>query len=188
MREEGGLIDERDTVLVIIDIEEKLYRVMVHRERLVSNVVKLIKLCRMLKIPILVTEQYPKGLGRTIEEIRKELGDEYEPIEKTSFSCFGEEGFVERLSQTGRRTLLLTGIELHICVLQTALEAVKRGYRPVVVLDATSSRREEEYEMGVRRLVVRGVDVASTETVVFELLKDASRPEFRRMLGLIKGV
>ena len=175
-------------MLVVIDVEERLYRVMVHREKLANNIIKLIKLCKMLKMPILVTEQYPKGLGRTIREIRKELGDEYEPIEKTSFSCFGEPRFREKLNGVGRRTLLLTGIELHVCVLQTALEAVKLEYRPVIILDATSSRREEEYKMGIKRLMVRGVDVASTETVIFELLKDASRPEFKQVLGLIKGV
>jgi len=182
-----GLVDEEDAVLVVIDVEEKLYRVMAHKERLVSNITKLIKVCRLLGIPILLTEQYPEGLGVTIEEVRRELGGCYKPVRKTSFSCFGEDSFVRRLGETGRKTLLLTGIELHVCVAQTALEAVELGYRPIVVLDATSSRSVEEYEMGVRRLIARGVDVASTEALIFELLRDASRPEFKSVLSLIKG-
>ena len=127
-------------------------------------------------------------MGRIIEEIRKELGDEYEPNREDIIHLLRRGGLRGEAEPSGQEDVASHGHRAPRRVLQTALEAARLGYRPVVILNATSSRREEEYKMVIKRLMVRGVDVASTETVIFELLKDASRPEFKQVLGLIKGV
>ncbi len=179
-------ISAEDSVLIIIDVQEKLFAVVNEQDRLVRNLIKLIRTCKLLDIPIIITEQYPRGIGHTIEVIKQELGDAYCPIEKTSFSCFGCPEFERRLLELGRRTLLLTGIELHICVYQTAIDALVRGYKPVVIYDATSSRLRPDYEVCLHRLLHKGVDVATTDMIIFELLKDASHPKFKDVLKIVK--
>jgi len=180
------LINIDDAVLVIVDIQEKLFNVVLEKDRLLKNVLKLVKTCKMLDVPIIITEQYPKGMGKTVPELVNELGDQYRPIEKTSFSCFGCREFEEKLRSIGRRTLLLTGIELHICVYQTAIDALSRGYRPVVIYDATSSRLKLDYEICLHRLLRNGVDVSTTDMTIFELVRDASHPKFRDILKIVK--
>ena len=180
------LINIDDSVLVIVDIQEKLFNVVLDKDRLLKNVIKLIRVCKLLNIPIIITEQYPKGMGQTVREIREELGDLYKPIEKTTFSCFGNRDFEKKLSEVGRRNVLLTGIELHICVYQKAVDALSRGYRPVVIYDATSSRLRLDYELCLHRLLKNGVDVSTTDMTIFELVRDASHPRFRDILKIVK--
>ncbi len=180
------LLRSDDSILVIVDIQEKLFNVVLNRERMLKNAIKLIRVSKILNIPIVVTEQYPKGMGKTIPEIVKELGSDYRPIEKTSFSCFGNDEFARRIESINRKTLLLTGIELHICVYQTAIDALRLGYNPVVVYDATSSRLEEDYRICLHRLLKKGVDIVTTDMLIFELLRDSARPEFKEILKIVK--
>ncbi len=180
------LIQADDSILVIIDVQEKLFNVVLNREIMLKNILKLVKVCKILNIPIVITEQYPKGMGKTVRELVEELGQYYRPIEKTTFSCFRTETFVKELERIGRKTLLLVGIELHICVYQTAIDALERGYHPVVIYDATSSRLEKDYEICLNRLIMKNVDVATTDMIIFELLKDASDPRFKEILKIVK--
>ncbi len=175
-----------DSVLVIVDIQDKLFNVVLEKERLLKNVLKLVRVCKLLDIPIVITEQYPKGMGKTVQELVKELETHYKPIEKTSFSCFGSEAFENKLKELKRRVLLLVGIELHICVYQTAIDALTRGYRPVVIYDATSSRLKTDYEICLHRLLKHGVDISTTDMTIFELIRDASHPKFKDILRIVK--
>lgn len=178
------LIERKNSALVIIDAQEKLFPLMIRKEEMLKNIVKLIKFCRICKIPIILTEQYPKGLGRTIKEIREELKD-VSPIEKTSFSCFGSKEFRKVLKRKKVNTLIIVGIEAHVCVLQTALEAPK-NFRVYVIADAISSRMFENVEIGLQRMRDAGVIISSTEITMYELLKDARTSEFREARELLR--
>ncbi len=175
-----------NSVLVIVDVQEKLFNVVLNREQVLKNILKLVKISKLLRIPIIITEQYPQGLGKTVPELVQELGEHYSPIEKTTFSCFGSQEFRERVSEIGRKNLLITGIEAHICVYQTAVDAASLGYRPVVVYDATSSRLELDYRVMLYRLLGKGIDVATTDMVIFELVGDSKHPAFREVLKIVK--
>jgi len=180
-----GLISKEGTVLVIIDVQEKLFPHMAEKERLVKSLEKMISFAEIMKIPILLTEQYPRGLGHTIPEVRK-LVPHLQPIEKVEFSCLGSEKFKESLTQLKAKILIITGIETHICVSQTAIEGLNNGYRVCVIGDAVSSRSLEDKALSLERMKQCGVTIASTEMVIYELLKKAGTPEFRKALELVK--
>ncbi|MEW5936713.1 MAG: hydrolase [Candidatus Thermoplasmatota archaeon] len=171
------------SVLVIIDMQEKLFPRVVEKELLAENVVKLISFAQTLGIPIVLTEQYPKGLGTTIAPVRQAL-DDYRPLEKVSFSCFGAEGFEEKLG--GARVLLLTGIETHVCVFQTALDALSKGYSVHVLADAVSSRTSGDKEIGIERMRDSGAIISSTEMAIFEILERAGTEEFKSVAHLLR--
>jgi nicotinamidase-related amidase len=180
-----GLISREAAALVVIDVQEKLYAHVAEKEKLAENISKLIRFAHIIKMPIILTEQYPKGLGPTIPQIR-ELVPNLQPIEKLEFSCFGSQKFRETFKATQVRTLILSGIEAHICVAQTAVEGVDNGFKVVVVEDATSSRNPEDKAIAVQRMTQSGVTVVSTEMLIYELLKKAGTPEFRETLKLVK--
>lgn len=178
----GGLLGAQDVVLVFIDIQERLFKVMDDRERVESNAVKLAAFSKIMEIPVLVTEQ--QNLGNTLGSIRRELPGE-RPFSKLSFSCFGEDAFCRALRACGRRTLLLAGIEAHICVLQTALEALP-DFRVQVVCDAVTSRDPRNSEIAVMRMVQQGVVPTTTETVMYEVMRRAGTDTFREVLELVR--
>jgi len=180
-----GLLSKDGAVLLIIDIQEKLFPHMHKKEEVSKNVRRLIKFVKVVGIPIVLTEQYPKGLGRTIREI-KELIPEVKPIEKVEFSCLGSEEFRGALKRLDAKTLILTGIETHICVSQTAIEALDMGYGVHVVSDATSSRREEDRTVGIERMRQGGAVISSTEMLIYEVLRRAGTKEFKEALRLVK--
>lgn len=178
------LISREGAVLVIIDAQEKLFPLVVGRERVLENILKLVKFARIVGIPILLTEQYPVGLGPTVRELREELPD-VRPIEKTTFSCFGSPEFREQLGKVGAKTLILTGIETHVCVSQTALDALDE-FRVCVVADAVSSRTEENWRISLERMRDGGAIVLSAEMLMFEVLRDAKTREFKEALKFLK--
>ncbi len=178
------LLEKKVSVLVVVDMQEKLVPLLVGKEEIIRNIVKLIKFCKACKIPILLTEQYPKGLGRTIGEIRAEL-ESLAPIEKTSFSCFGSKVFKRALKKIKAKTLILTGIEAHVCVMQTALEASK-DFRVCVIADAISSRTAENVKIALQRMRDAGITVSSTEMAMYELLKDSKTKDFREVRQLLR--
>jgi len=170
--------------LVVIDVQEKLLPKIAEKERIVTNIVKLIDFSKICGIPIVLTEQYPKGLGKTIKEIKDEIPDAL-PIEKTSFSCFGSHEFRDALVKMKISTLILTGIEAHVCVAQTALEALD-DYKVCVISDAVSSRALGNVQIGLQRMKDSGATISSTEMVMYEVLRDARTEEFRQSRVLLK--
>lgn len=179
------MLDRDACALVVIDYQEKLLPKIHGAEAVAEQAVKLIRFARELGLPILWTEQYPKGLGRTVAPITEELKG-CTPIEKTAFGCLGDAAFSKFLEDTGRKQLLLTGIEAHVCVMQTGLAALEEGYEVYVPRDAVGSRSEKEYEAGLKRLEAAGAEVVTTEMAMFEALREAGTPEFKRVLPLIK--
>jgi len=174
-----------DSVLAVIDFQEKLYPHIANYEAVGATAARLIRLATILGIPVLLTEQNPRGLGSTVPLIREAL-PVYEPIAKMVFNCCAADAFLARLAELGRHTLVLTGIETHICVLQTALAARQRGYQVHVVADATGSRSPQNHELGLAVLRQAGVIVTSLEIVVYEWLEQAGTDVFRQALPLLK--
>jgi nicotinamidase-related amidase len=175
-------------LLLVVDVQERLFAVMdpEHREEVAKNIKILAATAQRLGLPLLVSEQYPKGLGHTLPELGQALGP-VAPIEKVTFSCCGTDGFWERLRTTGARQVVLTGIEAHVCVLLTALDLLKAGYAVHVVADAVCSRTRENWRIGLDQLRQAGAVVTSTETVLFQLLRTADSEEFRTLQKLIKS-
>lgn len=182
-RPNSRLIERNNAALIVIDIQEKLIPLVVRNSEIINNIVKLIKFCKTLKIPIIITEQYPKGLGKTVREVSEEL-KEVKPIEKTSFSCFGSEEFKNALKNNKVKTLILVGVEAHICIAQTALDAIDK-FKVCVVADAVSSRTVENLNIGLQRMRDNGVIISSTEMLMYELLRDSKSKEFKEVKNLL---
>lgn len=181
-----GLISKKEAALIIVDVQEKLFPLVYERNKVLDNIRKLIRFAKIINMPIVLTEQYPRGLGLTIPEI-KEIIPEIQPIEKVEFSCFGSEKFRSLLNDLNVKTLIITGIETHICVAQTSIEGLNNGYKSCVIVDATSSRNPEDKSVALERMKQSGVIIASTEMIIYELLGTAGTQEFREVLKLIKS-
>lgn len=178
-------IDKEDTVLLIVDIQDKLAVVMKEREKVVRNNLHLVELAKMIRLPVMVTEQYPKGLGATVPEIREALPS-YRPVEKMTFDCCGQPAFLEELKGHQKKNVVLTGMETHICVLQTCIGLLKGGINVHVVQDAICSRTKENWKTGMEFMRDAGAVVTCTETVLFQLLKVAGTEEFKAISKRIK--
>jgi nicotinamidase-related amidase len=174
--------------LVVIDIQEKLLPPIFQKEQLVKNSQLLIRLAGILKIPRLMTVQYSKGLGNTVPDIASLL-PEAQAIDKQIFSCFGSDVFCSVLKRQpgNRNTLLLCGMESHICVMQTALAALREGYIVHVASDAVSSRTEWNWKIGLERMKTAGAIISSTEMMMYELLKSSGSEGFKELLPYLKG-
>ena len=182
-----------DAIVVLIDAQERLMPSMSDGAAMEAAVVKLVKGCRLMGVPILVTQQYTKGLGPTITAVAEALtapvdgnAASFSPIEKTAFSAMKEPAFVKALGETNRTTVILAGVEAHVCVLQTALHLVEAGYDVFAVLDCMSSRTIADKEFGQIRMAQSGVIVTGCETALFELLEDAKDPCFKRISAIVK--
>lgn len=174
--------------LFVVDIQEKLLPPIWRKEQLLKNSQLLIRLAGILKMPALVSTQYAKGLGETVPEVASLLPD-VAAIDKTMFSCFGSDVFCSMLKRLPgqRTTILLCGMETHICVMQTALAALREGYVVHVASDAVSSRAEWNWQIGLDRMRAAGAILSSTEMIVYELLRSSGSPAFREMLPYLKG-
>jgi nicotinamidase-related amidase len=174
--------------LIVVDIQEKLLPPIFHKEQLVRNSKLLIRGAGALKIPAIVSTQYAKGLGKTVAEVASLL-PETEAIDKDQFSCFGSEVFCTLLKRLpgNRNTLLLCGMESHICVMQTALAALREGYLVHVASDAVSSRSEWNWKIGLERMRAAGAVISSTEMMIYELMRSSSSPAFKDILPHLKG-
>ena len=174
-------------VVVVVDVQERLFNAMdaERRDDMVTNVKILVSAARRLGVPVLVTEQCPKDLGRTLPEVRSLLG-EARPFERTAFSCAEADGFMERLGALGAEHVILTGIEGHVCVLLTALDLLTRGLRVSIVADAVCSRRPANLEIGLGQARQAGAVVTATETVVFQLLGCADSDASRELSKLLR--
>jgi nicotinamidase-related amidase len=178
----NSIIERNECVLVIIDVQEKLMPVITEKESVLSNIARLVKVCRIVDIPIIVTEQ--EKLGKTVAEIQNEFSAE-KAIQKVHFNCFSCEDFAERINKTGRKTIILTGVEAHICVSQTALYAIP-SYNVQIVNDAVSSRLTENRDIALQRMRDAGAIITSAEMFIYEILQKAGTDEFRSILPLVK--
>ena len=175
-----------DCALAVIDIQEKLLPPIFEKERLVRNSQLLVRLADILSLPIIVSTQYVKGLGPTIPEISGLL-PEVETIDKLEFGCFGNDSYCTAVDKmANRKTLLLCGMEAHICVMQTALGALSRGMDVHVAADAVSSRTELNWKLGLNRMQAAGAVISSTEMMIYELLQKSGSPAFKEMLKHLK--
>ncbi len=180
-----NLLRKDDTLLVIIDIQAKLLNVMFEKEGLVSGCRKLIQSAKILEIPTIMTEQYPKGMGATDPEILKLL-EEIKAIEKLHFSCCGVEDFNKKVESFRKKQIVVIGIEAHVCVLQTVYDLMHQGYFVYVPYDAVSSRKESDYRNALDRMRQAGAVVGSVESAIFELLEKAGTPVFKEISKIIK--
>ena len=176
------LLSKDASCLVVIDMQERLVPVIADRERVVENVVRLIKFSRIIGLPVVLTEQ--QKLGHTLPEIREELIG-IQPISKLEFDCFASNEFSEQINKLNRNALIIAGIEAHICVAQTALHAIS-DYEVHMVSDAISSRSTHNWEVALHRMRQRGVTITSTEMIIYELLRKAGTDVFRETLKLVK--
>src|SRR5258708_6970071 len=174
--------------LVVVDIQSKLLPPIFQKEQLVRNSQLLIRAAGILKIPAMVSTQYAKGLGGTVPEISSLL-PQTEPIDKQLFSCFGSDVFCMMLKRLpgNRNTLLLCGMESHICIMQTALAALREGYLVHVASDAVGSRTEWNWKIGLDRMRAAGAVISSTEMMIYELMRSSSSAAFKEMLPHLKG-
>ena len=178
-------LNVENTVLLLIDFQERLFPVMHEKEKLLGNVLKLIKGAQVLEVPMILTEQYPKGLGPTIPEI-KELIPGVKPVEKVCFSCSDEPAFGEALGSLKRKQILIAGIEAHICVYQTAMALAQAGYEVQVVGDGVGSRNPENKLVSLFKLGAAGISLTTTEMALFELLKVAKDDKFKQISAIVK--
>jgi nicotinamidase-related amidase len=178
-------LNTESTALLLIDFQERLFLAMHDKEKLLRNVVKLIKGAKVLEIPIILTEQYPKGLGPTIPEV-KELLTDIKAIEKVCFSCCDEASFNKALASLKRRQVLIAGIEAHICVYQTAMALARAGYEVQVVGDCVSSRDPENKLAALFKMGAAGISPTTTEMALFELLKVAKGDKFKQISSIVK--
>jgi nicotinamidase-related amidase len=178
-------ITPSDSVFVIVDIQGKLARITQAADTLFANVRILVQGMKLLGVPVIVTEQYPQGLGHTVEEVAQELGG-IPVIEKMAFSCCGEPAFMQALLDTGRHNVILCGIETHVCVYQTARDLIAAGFVPHLVTDAVSSRSSDNRQLGIHRIEMMGGVLTSVEMVLFELLKESGTANFKAISKLVK--
>ncbi|MFP4561282.1 MAG: isochorismatase family protein [Thiohalorhabdus sp.] len=183
-----SLARAEQSVLAIVDIQEKLAPAMspAARREVLAGVEVLLRAAEELEVPVLATEQYPKGLGHTLPDVSDHLPRSAQVVPKDSFSCCGASDFTAALEAAGRPQVVIVGMEAHVCVLQTALELREAGYAPFVVEDAVCSRRDDHKANALHRLRANGVQVANVESVLFEWLQQAGTDSFRRLARLIR--
>lgn len=180
------LIRAKDSVLVVIDIQERLVPAMQAPARTLRNASLLLSAAEACAVPAILTEQYPQGLGPTVAEIAR-LAGKSPVIEKLHFSCMEDSDFHSRFTALDRKQAVLTGMEAHVCVVQTAASLIEAGYEVFVVSDATASRTIESEAACITRLNSSGASIVTTEMVVFEWLGKAGTPAFKKLLPLIKN-
>ena len=181
-------LQRENTVLVLIDIQEKLMPVIDGADAVIRNIERLIRGCHILGVPIVLTEQYVKGLGPTVEPLRRALEETsgYAPIEKSCFSAHGCEAFSARLASLGKKHVLIAGVETHVCVYQTVEDLLTGDVSVSVIADAVSSRTAQNKELALRRLTSDGAKLSSTEMALFELTVTSGTEEFKAISRLVK--
>ncbi|MCK9195880.1 MAG: hydrolase [Syntrophales bacterium] len=177
------MLNREEALLAVIDIQGNLYLAMDEKEFLLTNTAKLIKGINVLDIPIILTEQVK--IGPTIPELAGLMPD-VKPINKNSFSCCGDAQFMAALTASGRKQVLVCGIEAHVCAYQTSMDLMERGFEVYVVADAVSSRTAGNREIGIQKLLASGAILTSTEMALFELLKTATDPKAKDVFKIIK--
>ena len=175
-----------DSLVLIIDVQEKLLNAVFNKEQVEKKSAIVAEAAKILGIPVVVTEQYPKGLGNTIPAVKDALAEDTEIFEKTAFSALNNEEILETIKKHNKKQILIFGIETHICVSQTTAALRELGYEVSVIKDACGSRAEEEYLAGLERMKDNGAYIITTEIALFEWLKGAKHPNFKAVQALIK--
>jgi nicotinamidase-related amidase len=180
------VLDRAQSALVVIDVQEAYRGRTIEHERMVRGVRRLIEVATIIGIPILATEQYPKGLGHLVAEVAEAFPADVEVIEKLSMSCWGEPRFAERLGALQRRHVVVCGIEAHACVNQTVHDLLEHGYQVHVPFDAISSRVEADYRVGWEKMIGSGTIPSTVEMACLEWVRTAAAPEFKAVQKLLK--
>ena len=179
-----GIINKKNVAFILIDIQDKFIPVIDKIDQVIKNANILIDVSKILNIPLIVTEQYPRGLGKTSNKLR--LPNNIKPIDKLSFSCFGSDKFVKQLKKDNIKSIVIFGIESHVCILNTALDAKNAGIDVHVVVDAVSSRTSENKHNAIERMKQSNIFIVSTEMIIFQLMKKSGTKEFKLISKLIK--
>jgi nicotinamidase-related amidase len=174
------------TILLIVDVQEKIFSSVERGAELIHALFKIIQGFQILELPIILSEQYPQGLGATVQPVRELLGDKYRPFVKTSFSCMDDQPFSSYASTLPQTQWIVVGIEAHICVLQTVKGLLASGKSVSVLNDAISSRSIYDFSTAIAEMRDEGARITSVETILFELIKDSGHPGFKLISGLIK--
>lgn len=180
------LLNAGESVLLVVDLQERLLSAMDQAERLVRNASILVKACSRLGVPVVVSEQYPQGLGPTASEIKAVLPEGATVLEKTAFGCLGDCGIRDHLDKLGRRQVILCGIEAHVCVNQTAHQLLEAGYQVHLAQDTTGSRSKKDYKTALLKMAQGGVIPSNVEMILFELLADARHEAFKEIQAFVK--
>lgn len=183
---EVARLDPKHTALVLVDVQDKLLEVMQDKTTVARRAGRLLQGANVLQLPVLVTEQYPKGLGRTVSALARQFNAATLSDEKTRFSACSD-AVIRRLEKFNTRSVVLAGLETHVCVLQTCLDLLEKGYVVALCVDATSSRRPIDKKAGIDRMVQAGALPATVESVLFELVGDAESPRFRELRSIIQS-
>ena len=178
------ILKQDSTALLVIDIQERILKVINEYERVVENATKLIKGFQILELPVFYTEQYPKGLGPTVVELKEVLNTNV--IEKTTFSCSGADNLFSTLINSDIKQIVVSGVESHVCVQQTVLDLLANGFQVNVAADAVSSRRELDYNTALDRMNRHGAEITTTESILFELLVESGTDKFKAISKLVK--
>ena len=181
-----SILNERSSLLLIIDVQEKLINAAFNKQNLEKKAVIMANAATILNIPVIVTEQYPKGLGYTIQPIKDALGENAAYMEKTSFSAIENPGIASAIDKSAKKQIVVFGIETHICVSQTVTALISKGYDVTVIFDACGSRAECENNAGLDRMKENGAHIITTEIALFEWLKGARHVKFKEVQNLIK--
>lgn len=182
----GFAFDRKKTGLIIVDVQEKLYPKIDRYEELFQSLCKVIRGCRILEIPIVVSEQYPQGLGETLPQLVQLVGENAVKLTKTSFSCLGDAQCKEELLKMPVSQWIVVGIEAHVCVLQTARDLIHEGKEVAVINDAVGSRSIYDFSSAIAEYRDMGARVSSAETLLFELVRDSKAPEFKEISKLVQ--
>jgi len=185
-RDELTMLTTENALLLVIDFQERLMPLIDRYEELERKSAIMIKGCRVLDVPIIVTQQYTKGLGETIKELKDSFGGLFDPIEKLTFSCCGNAVFSEALKSAGMKKIIVTGVETHICVQQTVLDLLDRGYPVYVIADCVGSRSEIDFSIALKRMENAGAIITTMESILFEMLVSADHPKRKAISELVK--
>ncbi len=178
-------INRNNTQALIIDFQERLYPFIQENEKLTKNVIRLIKGLKVLGIDMVITEQYSKGLGHTITEISEAI-ENYNYIEKDTFSCCGSIEVCDKLKSTGKKNVIVIGIESHVCVLQTTIDLIAMGFQPVLIEDCVSSRNLNDKQIAIERMRQEGAIVSTYESILFELCEISGNDMFKAISKIVK--
>lgn len=188
MNSHPNILSAENSLLIVVDLQSKLSAAMPEpdAELMVATAGSLVEAAGLLNIPVLLTEQYPKGLGPTDTAIGQKLPEGTQVFDKTGFSCCTAKDFCKALENSGRKQIILVGQEAHVCVLQTALELLHLGYQVHVAEDAICSRKAEHKFYALQRMQQQGITITNYESVLFEWVRDASHPDFKNISGLLR--
>ena len=180
------ILNENDCLLLIIDVQEKLLNAVYNKDLLEKKAEIMAKTANILNIPVIITEQYPQGLGTTTQNIRAVFGEKFKTYEKSAFSALDEENIFDAIKNSDKHQIIVLGIETHICVNQTVNTLIELGYDVSIISDACGSRSCFEHNAGIDRMREDGAHILTTEIALFELLKTSKHPKFKEIQGLIK--